>query len=80
MSNRIEMRGPKVKATLNGVVIQDVDLDTLTGPAKRHGKGQELVDATPGAQRPRRGHIGFQDLSEQGEQLVFRNPRIAVLD
>jgi hypothetical protein len=77
---RIEMRGSKVKATLNGVVIQDVDLDTLTKPAKQHGKEQELIDATPGAQRPRRGHIGFQDLSEDGEQLVFRKPRIAALN
>ena len=29
--------------------------------------------------RPRRGHIGFQDLSESGEVLLFRNVRIAEL-
>ena len=27
-----------------------------------------------------RGRIGFQDLSNPGEQLLFRNPRIAVLE
>ena len=77
---RIEMRGSKIKAWLNDELIHDVDAKTLTAPAKRHGKGQELLDAPPGAQRPLRGHIGFQDLSEDGEMLMFRNPRIAVLD
>ncbi|HVQ28991.1 MAG TPA: DUF1080 domain-containing protein [Vicinamibacteria bacterium] len=76
---RIEMRGPKVKVWLNQKLVQDVDLDTLTKPAKRHGEGQELLEALPGAQRPRRGHIGFQDLSESGESMLFRNVRIAEL-
>ncbi len=76
---RIEMRGPKVKVWLNQKLVQDVDLDTLTKPAKRHGEGQELLDAPSGAARPRRGHIGFQDLSESGETLLFRNVRIAEL-
>ena len=77
---RIEMRGPKVKVWLNRKLVQDVDLDTLTKPAKRHGEGQELLDAPPGAERPRRGHIGLQDLSELGETLMFRNVQIAELD
>jgi hypothetical protein len=77
---RVEMRGPMVKVWLNGKLVQDVDLDTLTRPAKRHGEGQELLDAKPGAARPRRGHIGFQDLSESGETLLFRNVRIAELE
>jgi hypothetical protein len=77
---RIELRGPHIKAWLNGEVIQDVDVSTLTAPAKRHGKGNELIDAPSGAERPRHGHIGFQDLSEDGEMLMFRNPRLAVLD
>jgi hypothetical protein len=74
---RIEMRGPKVKVWLNRKLVQDVDLDTLTKPAKRHGEGQEILEAPSGAARPRRGHIGFQDLSEAGETLLFRNVRIA---
>jgi hypothetical protein len=77
---RIDMRGPKVKVWLNKKLVQDVDLDTLTRPAKRHGEGQELLDALPGAQRPRRGHIGLQDLSEGGDVLMFRNVRIAELN
>jgi membrane-bound inhibitor of C-type lysozyme len=77
---RIEMRGAKVEVWLNRKLVQDVDLDTLTQPAKRHGEGQELLDAPSGAARPRRGHIGFQDLSESGEVLLFRNVRIAELE
>ena len=77
---RIEMRGPKVKVWLNQRLVQDVDLDTLTKPAKRHGEGQQLLEALPGAQRPRRGHIGFQDLSESGEMILFRNVQIAELN
>jgi hypothetical protein len=45
---RIEMRGPKVKVWLNWKLVQDVDLDALTKPAKRHGEGQELLDAPSG--------------------------------
>jgi hypothetical protein len=77
---RIEMRGPKVKVWLNRKLVQDVNLDTLTKPAKRHGEGQELLDAPSGAARPRRGHIGFQDLSEADETLLFRNVQIAELN
>jgi hypothetical protein len=77
---RIDLRGPKVKVWLNDTLIQDVDLDTLTSPARRHGEGTTLLPATPGAQRPRRGHIGFQDLSDSGEVLLFRNVRIAPID
>ena len=76
---RIEMRGARAKVTLNGKLVQDVDLGTLTQPAKRHGEGTEILPADPGAKRPRRGHIGFQDLSESGEVLMFRNIRIAEL-
>lgn len=77
---RIDMRGPKVRAWLNDILIQDIDLDNFKSPARRHGDGQEFLAATPGADRPRRGHIGFQDLSDNGEVLIFRNIRIAVLD
>jgi len=45
-----------------------------------HGKGQNLVETTSGAKRPRRGHIGFQDLSETTETLQFRNVKIAELN
>jgi hypothetical protein len=77
---RIEMRGPKVKVWLNGEPVQDVDLDTLTAPAKKHGKGQELLEATPGARRPRKGRIGFQELSDDGEVLLFRALKIVAIE
>jgi hypothetical protein len=76
---RVEARGPHIKVWLNKKLVQDVNLDTLTQPAKKHGQGQELIDAKPGAQRPRRGHIGLQDLSESSEHLTFRNVQIAEL-
>jgi hypothetical protein len=66
-----------VKVWLNKKLVQDVNLDRLTKPAKKHGQGEVLLDAKPGAERPRRGHIGLQDLSESGETLTFRNVRIA---
>ena len=77
---RIEMRGSHLKAWLNGTVVQDVDLATLTQPARKHGEGKSYIEAPPGASRPRQGHIGFQDLSENGEVLLFRNVRIVALD
>jgi hypothetical protein len=77
---RIEMRGPKVKVHLNDEVIQDIDLDQFTSGARKHGEGMEFLEATPGSKRPRRGHVGLQDLSERRETLLFRNVRIAALD
>lgn len=76
---RIEMRSSKVKVWLNHKLVQDVDLATLTQPPKKYGESQDLLDATPGAQRPLRGHIGFQDICGEGEDLMFRNVRIAEL-
>jgi hypothetical protein len=43
---------------------------------KRHN-GQ---DAVPLNQRPRRGHLGFQELSRDGTQVMIRNARIAELN
>ena len=73
---RIDVRGPLLKVWLNDVLVQDVDLDKETAPVKNDDGG----DALSLAKRPRRGRIGFQDLSNPGEQLLFRNPRIAVLE
>ena len=75
---RIDLRGPQLKVWLNDVLIQDANLDTVTQKVIPHEDWKEAV--LPLSQRPRRGHIGFQELSELGEQLVYRNARIAVLD
>jgi hypothetical protein len=73
---RIDARGSRLKVWLNSILVQDVDLDTVHDAVEKHEGGQAL----PLSKRPRRGHIGFQDLSNPGEQLLFRNARIAVLD
>jgi hypothetical protein len=76
LSDRPE--GPLLKVWLNEVLIQDANLDTVTQKVIPHKDWKEAVQ--PLSQRPRRGHIGFQELSELGEQLLYRNARIAVLD
>jgi len=75
---KIDLRGPLLKVWLNNVLIQDANLDTVTQKVIPHEDWKEPVP--PLSQRPRRGHIGFQELSELGEQLLYRNARIAVLD
>jgi hypothetical protein len=72
---RIELKGTRLKATLNGEVIQDVDLSTFDQPVKRH----DGTDAPPIKDRPRRGHIGFQHLSRNNEPVQIRNARIREL-
>ncbi len=73
---RVELRGPYVKAWLNGELIQDVNLDAATADVKRH----DGTDAVPLNRRPRRGHIGFQELGRDGTQVMIRNARIAELN
>ena len=71
----IDLRGTHLKATLNGTLIQDVDLRTLDKPTKRH----DGSDAVPVKDRPLKGHIGFQHLSRDNEPVVYRNVRIQEL-
>ena len=68
---RIELRGDSLKVTLNGELIQDVDLSTCQEVVKRH----DGTDAPPIKDRPRKGHIGFQHLSRNNEPIEFRNLR-----
>ena len=55
---------------LNGDLIQNVNLDAQT---------KKLERGTPLKGRPRRGHIGFQELSRGGGHVEFRNVRIKEL-
>jgi hypothetical protein len=73
---RIECRGPRVKVELNAEPILDVNLDEQTATVKRH----DGTDAPPLKDRPRRGHIGFQELSRDGSHVEIRNAGIRVLD
>lgn len=72
---RIELRGDRLKATINGELVQDVDLSKFDQPVKRH----DGTDAPPIKDRPRKGHIGFQHLSRNNEPVAIRNARIREL-
>jgi len=74
-SYEVTCRGSKVKVVLNGVVIQDLDLELQTAPLKRHDETAALSLR----ERPRRGHIGFQELSRGGGHVMIRNAEIKEL-
>ena len=60
---QIACRGPHIKVILNGELIQDFNLDEQTQPLHRD---DPKVSSPPLKDRPRRGHIGFQDLCRDG--------------
>lgn len=72
---RIELKGDRLRATINGEVVQDVDLSTFDRPVKRH----DNTDAPPIKDRPKKGHIGFQHLSRNNEPVLIRNARLMEL-
>ncbi|HEX3151018.1 MAG TPA: DUF1080 domain-containing protein [Gemmataceae bacterium] len=72
---RIELKGDRLKATINGEVVQDIDLSTYDQPVKRH----DGTDAPPVKDRPRKGHLGFQHLSRNNEPIFIRNIRFKEL-
>lgn len=80
----IELKGSHILVLLNGVKIQDSDLNAYVDPVKRH----DNTLATGLKDRPRRGHIGFQELSRSerdgekrsGDHVMIRNARIKALD
>jgi hypothetical protein len=61
---------------LNDVLIHDTQLDQYAEPVTRH----DGSEAPPIKDRPRRGHIGFQELSRDGDQVQIRQARIRELD
>lgn len=72
----ITLQGPRLKVVLNGETIQDINLDEHKEVVTRHNGN----DAPPLKDRPRRGHIGFQELSRGGDQVQIRNARLRELD
>ncbi len=76
--NRIEITliGARLKATLNGELIHDLDLGKQQQKVKRHDGSL----APPIKDRPRRGHVGFQELSRGDDRVQIRKARIKVLD
>jgi hypothetical protein len=71
----ITCEGPRVQVVLNDQLILDVNLDEQTTPTKKH----DNTDAPPLKERPRKGHIGFQELSRGGGHVEIRNARIKEL-
>jgi len=72
----VSLNGSRLRIILNGVVIHDLDLNEQNQPVLRHN-GQP---APAVKDRPRTGHIGFQELSRGEERVRIRNARIKVLD
>ena len=73
---QVTLKGSRIKVVLNGETVQDLDLAEQSQVVKRHN-GQ---DAPPIKDRPRKGHIGFQELSRGSDHALIRNARIKVLD
>ena len=73
---QIRLQGPRMVVILNGKKIQDLNLDEQNQIVKRHNGST----APPIKDRPRRGHIGFQELSRGGSHVEIRNARIKVLN
>lgn len=72
----ITLRGDRLRVVLNGETIQDLQLSAQEQSVKRH----DGSPAPPLKDRPRRGHIGFQELSRGGDHVQIRNARLQVLD
>ena len=69
---RVRLEGPRIKVEMNGEVIQDVDLSGQEVAVTRHDNSAApfLKD------RPREGHIGFQELSRDGGHVMIRGARL----
>lgn len=72
---RLHLDGSRLVASLNGVQIHDVDLNSQTKIPKRH----DGSPASPLKDRPRRGHICFQNLSRDDTRVQIRNARLREL-
>ena len=73
---QITCRGPRLEVVLNGELILDANLDDQTLRPLRHNQ----TEAPPLKDRPRRGHIGFQELSRGGDPAQIRGARLRVLN
>lgn len=73
---QISLQGAKLRVTLNGELIHDLDLDKETTIVQRH----DGTGAPPIKDRPRRGRIGFQNLSRDDDDVHIRKARIKVLE
>lgn len=72
---RVRLDGSRLVARVNGVTVHDVDLGAQTKIPKRH----DGSPASPLKDRPRRGHLGFQNLSRDDFGVQIRNARLREL-
>ena len=73
---QVTLKGPRLTVVLNGETIQDLNLDEQNQEVKRH----DDTLAPPVKARPRKGHIGFQELSRGDSHVQIRHARIKTLD
>lgn len=73
---QVRLEGDRLHATLNGTVIHDLTLSEHDERVERH----DGTVAPPIKDRPKRGRIGFQELSRGDERVQIRNARLRVLD
>jgi hypothetical protein len=69
---RITLTGSNVTVVMNGETIQDIDVAKFDATVLRH----DGTAAPALKDRPRAGHIGFQELSRGGSHVLIRNARI----
>jgi hypothetical protein len=69
---RVTLKGTKLTVVMNGKTIQDTDLSTHSEEVLRHDDSK----APPVKDRPRKGRIGFQNLSRDNGQVQIRGARI----
>jgi hypothetical protein len=72
----VRLIGDHLWAQLNGTVIHDLNLSDHSEPVSRH----DGSSAPPVKDRPKQGHIGFQELSRGETHVQIRNARIRVLE
>ena len=72
----VTLNGQQLKVELNGRIIQNADLSKQSEAVTRHdGSGAPALK-----DRPKRGRIGFQNLSREGGQVEIRNAKILAKD
>jgi hypothetical protein len=72
---RVRLEGTKIHITINDEVVQDTDLAQHAETVLRHNG----IPAPALKDRPRTGHIGFQELSRDGGHVMIRAARIREL-
>jgi hypothetical protein len=72
----ISLRGTRLFVRLNRIPIQDVDLAGQTNVVQRH----DGRDVPPLRDRPKRGHLGFQELSRDDGHVEIRQAQIRIVN